>query len=318
MSAPLSRRARAKSFRPAPLLFAVVASVSACAEPSVTCADTDLVIGIQADPALKSTARSVRIVATDDAGEVVRTGALPSNSAPLFPIEVPLKAKSSKRLTVTTEAFSAANMTGLLVSRTAILTPECGVQKSLLRLVLQDACLGVVCSLGQTCQAGACTTALSPAEAIEPYSASWAAEVDACAPPGSGKPEVTLGTGQTDYFATPPDTTLKVEAGPQGGHHIWIGVRTKALHQRAATVTLNGSVEGTSIAAPSQRTVFSLRTDEGGYCKLYGLRYQLDTAVPISSFLGKPLRITVLVRDSAGLTATDDLRVMISDAAQGL
>ena len=320
MSGPFDPRRSAKSFAFAATLSAIIACAYACGPTSPACADSEIVVGVQAETALQGATRGLRIVASDDSGELGRIARVLPNNAPLFPSELPLVARGTRKLTITTEAFGSPVLDGApLVSRTAILQPDCGQSKTLVRLALQDACLGVQCTIGQTCQAGSCVSAAFPLEGLESYSSSWAAESDACAPAGSSAsaPEVILGTGQTDYVATPADSTVKVEAGPQGGHHIWIGVRTKGLHQRAATITLSAVVEGTNIVAPTQRTVFSLRTDEGGYCKLFGLRYQLDGEGPVSSFLGKPLRVAVEVRDSTGLTAKDDLRVMISDAAQG-
>ena len=56
------------------------------------------------------------------------------------------------------------------------------------------------------------------------------------------------------------------------------------------------------LGAPSTSAPFnanlSIVADEDGYCKLYGLRFQLDQMVNISGLLGHPLDITVTVTDT--------------------
>ena len=37
--------------------------------------------------------------------------------------------------------------------------------------------------------------------------------------------------------------------------------------------------------------------DEGGYCKIYGLRFQLDTQHDIHEMLGKTLDVTATITD---------------------
>jgi hypothetical protein len=67
----------------------------------------------------------------------------------------------------------------------------------------------------------------------------------------------------------------------------------------------------TSLAAPVRlgapstsalRTNFTILADEDGYCKLYGLRFELDQMANISGLLGHPLdiRVTVTDTDEAG------------------
>jgi hypothetical protein len=47
--------------------------------------------------------------------------------------------------------------------------------------------------------------------------------------------------------------------------------------------------------------VFNFDQDQGGFCKLYGLRYQLDVdGADYHQFLGKPLDVTVTLKDGAG------------------
>jgi hypothetical protein len=73
---------------------------------------------------------------------------------------------------------------------------------------------------------------------------------------------------------------------------------------------------GTATIAPTA-FIFTYDADEGGWCKLSGLRFQLDVgALDLKSaykaFLGKPLDITVTVSDQSGNTASDTKHVQIA------
>jgi hypothetical protein len=61
--------------------------------------------------------------------------------------------------------------------------------------------------------------------------------------------------------------------------------------------------------------VFTFDPDEGGYCKIYGLRFRLDDeAHPIETVLGKELEITVQLTDSDRDVGTGTKTVRLSDA----
>ena len=96
------------------------------------------------------------------------------------------------------------------------------------------------------------------------------------------------GTGQSGYLPLAPEQTLQAEAGPQGGHHIWIAARMKNLKQAGSTTKIVGVQPETGTAIPPSTFVFTFSPDDGGYCKLYGLRYQLDNGgIDYKQFLGK-------------------------------
>jgi hypothetical protein len=51
--------------------------------------------------------------------------------------------------------------------------------------------------------------------------------------------------------------------------------------------------------------VFTFEPDEGGFCKLAGLRYQLDLdGGDYHRFLGQPLDVSVAIKDPSGATGT--------------
>src|SRR5260221_2938654 len=50
-------------------------------------------------------------------------------------------------------------------------------------------------------------------------------------------PDVVVGQGQSDYLPLADLDQVYVEAGPQGGHHIWIALRMKNLLQSGSRTT---------------------------------------------------------------------------------
>ena len=63
---------------------------------------------------------------------------------------------------------------------------------------------------------------------------------------------------------------------------------------------------------------FTYAPDEGTYCKLVGIRYQLDNeGVDYRPFLGKPLDIHVTVTDPSGATASATAHVQIAPTMIG-
>ena len=85
--------------------------------------------------------------------------------------------------------------------------------------------------------------------------------------------------------------------------YLVVGVTTKIV----------GVQPDTGVTIPPTTLAFTYAPDEGGYCKLYGIRYQLDNeGIDYKQFLGKPLDITVTTTDPAGTTATAKTRVNIA------
>jgi hypothetical protein len=166
------------------------------------------------------------------------------------------------------------------------------------------------CQPGTTCRRGACVSdALAPSE-VRTVDPKVKPGDDVCTLGATGAPQLTIGAGQTDYLPLAASPVLASEAGPQGGHHIWVAVRMRGLAQAGTVVTLNASQPGGVKVRPYQ-VVFNLSQDEGGYCKLYGLRLQLDTESPISAFYNKPLLIQAEARDGAGRSATATATVTV-------
>jgi hypothetical protein len=173
---------------------------------------------------------------------------------------------------------------------------------------------GPTCKAPDTCIKGLCRSPVVPPGRLEAYTPSWPTNApDVCKARGGGAPTVHAGTGQTGYLPLAADQVLQAEAGPQGGHHIWIAVRMKNLKQTGSVTTISAVQPGTGSVIPPSRFAFTFDADEGGYCKLYGLRYQLDNGgIDYRPFLGKPLDVTAAVVDANGATATSTVRIQVA------
>ncbi len=173
---------------------------------------------------------------------------------------------------------------------------------------------GPTCSRPITCISGICQSAEVPTALLEPYAPTWPANApDRCKPQGGGKPDLQVGTGQSYYLPLAKDQVLQAEAGPQGGHHIWIATRMKNLKQAGSTTKIVGIRPDTNTAIPPTTLAFTYSPDEGGYCKLYGIRYQLDNeGIDYKQFLGKPLDVVVTVTDPAGTIATSTAHIQVA------
>jgi len=295
--------------------------------------DASLVVGVQSDD-FGTLVSSVHVVVEQD-GAVIRDETLATTSgAPSpFPKEIELRGAAGSRVEVLAEALPAPGAgSAPIVSRTASARLPARVPgapgKKLLRVMLESRCAvvpfappvpGTTCAAPLTCIAGACQPSEVADDALEDYEPGWpAAPPDICRPAKRGPPEVILGTGQTDYAALADGQVLQLEKGPQGGHHIWIAARMKNLRQAGSTTTITSSIEGDPVPVPPVSFVFSFDRDEGAYCKIWGLRYQVDAGAAdlrtaYKRFLGKRLSVTVEVADSTGAKASSTRVVQIAD-----
>ncbi len=141
-----------------------------------------------------------------------------------------------------------------------------------------------------------------------------ATELDGvCKTVAGAPPAVVLGKGQSDYLPLADLETLKVEAGPQGGHHIWMAILMKNLLRAGSFTRLTAVAPATGTMISPYEVIYTFDPAEGGYCKLFGLRFQLDLdGVDYIPLLGKELDVTVTVTDQGGDSAHDSRRVMLS------
>ncbi|MBX3186449.1 MAG: hypothetical protein KF819_05505 [Labilithrix sp.] len=306
-----------------------------------------LVVGVQAEE-LAALVGSVRVVARiDDAvatDEIVDVQSPATGARDGLPKEIALEGRPGARVEVSVDAFGGPGGPGgpsgpgggaAVVSRRAItrLVASQGTEgKKLLRLQLESRCAGlgavgasgvpvpVTCAAEQTCVSGQCVSPEIAEGELEDYEPGWAgAPPDFCRPKNRGAPELILGQGQTDYAPLADGETLQLEKGPQGGHHIWIAIRMKNLRQSGSRTTLTAKlVDDPASPILPAGYVFSFDRDEGSYCKLYGLRFQLDGGAAdltqdYKRFLGKRLEVTAEVVDTTGGRAAATKTVRIAD-----
>jgi hypothetical protein len=173
---------------------------------------------------------------------------------------------------------------------------------------------GPTCAAPTTCIQGRCQSGVVPPANLEAYAHNWPNnQPDRCKPANAGAPVLQIGTGQTDYLPLAVGQTLQAEAGPQGGHHIWIATRMKNMKQRLTTTRIEGLQPDTQTSIPPSTFVFTYNPDEGDFCKLFGLRYQLDNGgIDYKQFLGKPLDVIVTVTDQTGTAATSKAHIQVA------
>ncbi len=241
-----------------------------------------------------------------------------------LPIEEPIAAGADPNAEIAVKVDGLVGGTTSIVNRLAS-TRFVPHAKKLLRVRLEARCeAGLVggggapltCSAPQTCIASLCAdSAVAPAS-LEDYSPTWPPNApDLCKPAGHGAATISLGTGQQDYLPLADGDTVRLEKGPQGGHHIWTAVRMKNLKQTGTTTTVTAVQPGTGLTVPPTGVVFSFVGDEGGYCKLFGITFRLDSPSELTfykNFLGKPLDVTVTVKDASGDAASATRHVTVA------
>lgn len=194
----------------------------------------------------------------------------------------------------------------------------------LLEVELEAACLQIpgspapTCNAPGTCVKGTCQDSHVPGAELPEYESDWANQtVDTCKPEGAGEPIVVVGEGQADYLPIEDGAVAQVEAGPQGGHHIWIAVRTKNLTQTGSITSLTGHFPELGHDVGPFNVIFSFDPDEGGYCKVYGLRFQLDIDNDIQELLGQLFEVTATIKDKDGDVGVGKKTVKLSDDILG-
>lgn len=294
-------------------------------------ASTSLVVGLTTN-APAGVIGAIHVTATVDGAPAADVVVPVLNDPGSLPKEIalaPPPGHADAAVVVRADAFLDAAWTPARTDETPIATRTATTafvpgQNELLRLSIEQRCFvasaggsGPTCAAPQTCVEGACADDAVAPSALEPYRAGWATDApDVCKPLGAGPPVVVVGSGQTDYLPITDGEVLTPELGPQGGHHVWIAVRMHDLKQAGSTTTITGSQPG-GASIPPTSFVFTYDQDEGGYCKLFGLRYQLDNGgIDYKQFLGKPLDLQVVVSDQAGAKGVGVAHVTIDSVVK--
>ena len=262
-------------------------------------------------------------------GATLRDEVLPTATRPLaLPLELPFTDRPAGEVVDVTLTATSTAVKGLSIVREAS-TRVVGGRSLLLRTSLDAACVAIdapggtqppACAVGETCAEGKCAKIATDPTGLEAYSPTWAAggAPDRCRPVGAGAPEVIVGQGQADFLpfddcSAPSPKPAQVEAGPQGGHHVWVAVRMRNLHQSGSVTTVRGHFPDLPKDPWDMAVIFTFEPDEGGYCKVYGIRYQLDTnGLALADVLGKKLELTIEVKDADGTTGVGKRCVLLS------
>jgi hypothetical protein len=203
-----------------------------------------------------------------------------------------------------------------LLTRSARTTVVAG-RKILMRVDLSSTCIGAAapqCADGQTCMGGGlCGPVYVHPALLEEYFPTWSTGPTDICKPNDGPPTVIVGKGMSDYLPVTDYEVAQIEAGPQGGHHIWVALRMKNLRQSGSITGLKGYIKELNKDVNPFAVIFTFDPDEGGYCKLYGLRFQLDTNIPVDQVLGKTLEVTATVKDKDGDVGVGKKWVTLSD-----
>jgi hypothetical protein len=334
-SGQLMRRATSSGLRPRHWHRGILAMVFALTSGSCRAPDpTEIVVGVQSDP-MGGIVSALHIVIRV-AGAVVEDEVLkpPRGSRVGFPQPwekiISGAGKGAAKVDVEVDAIGDPSAPAPLLKRTSS-THFFPGHVALLRVPLESRCVvypvvprgqskvpgplsGPTCTAPATCIMGACQSPDVAVSRLETYAKNWPSNApDRCKPRGSGAPDLQIGTGQSYYLPLTKSQVLQAEAGPQGGHHIWIATRMKNMKQAGSTTKIVGVQPDTGVTIPPTTLAFTYSPDEGGYCKLYGIRYQLDNeGIDYKQFLGKPLDVVVTVTDASGSRASATTRVQIA------
>jgi hypothetical protein len=302
------------------------------------CVGTELIVGLDAEGALAADLTTIEATGFID-GKPTTLQVRRVANGQLFPDEYRVALPQAGRARLKLRGYSylapSAPYGGdvrTTTVRDVAANLSCG-ERRFVRVRLEEACattrtlvgspgaseLPLLCGTDMTCRTGVCTPALVPTSELSPYDPNWrVGGPDACTGNNSAPAQLAIGNGQTDYLVTEPNATLTAEAGPQGGHHIWIAVRQRGLRQRGTVLSISAMQAGTGLTPRSYTVVFDFNPDEGGFCKLAGLRFQLDTdGGPIARYLGKPLELRVEAKDPLGRTTTSTLTVLVGPTLAG-
>jgi hypothetical protein len=175
---------------------------------------------------------------------------------------------------------------------------------------------GPTCDVpGETCIGAKCRS--EELTTLPVYKNDWATNPPSACGAGTSS-TLVVGQGQTTTTPLVDGDTVSVECGPQGGHHIWLGLQMKDLAQSGTVTVVSASQPGGGKTVPSTGYPYAWSLGAGGMCELSGVRFQLDIGVVrIADFLGKPLDVKIDAEDKAGRKATVVRHLNISPTRTG-
>lgn len=122
---------------------------------------------------------------------------------------------------------------------------------------------------------------------------------------GLGKPSIEVGGSRTDGVGFVPwrgqNFQPAIIHGPQGGHHIWLSVKTKNLWKDKLLLTTTMFLDASPVKPGPIQRIVSVKP-QGEYEELDGLIHYVDNPADI---VGKNLRVTVDALDLYGVVTSD-------------
>lgn len=220
-------------------------------------------------------------------------------------------ARDGAAIELSVAAFRDGEASPLVVRRAA--TRAVGGRKLLLPVSLDEACTAAACAASATCAGGACVDPFIAPSTLAEHEPRWIESAsDACKTPASGDPTVVIGQGESAFAPLEDGEVVPIEAGPQGGHHVWLSLRVRGLRQMGSRLTVKGYFPELAFELRPFTAHITLRKAGEGRCEVHGVRFQVDRGLPVEAVRGRALDIDVALEDPDGDVAAAAQRVVIS------
>lgn len=296
-----------------PIAQACVALLALC---SAGCggedADARVVVGLTTDMAVGFDIDHVETTTTVD-GVVTRVDSLSYGAGDLsLPAELLVEpAHDGAAVELTIAAFRGDEASPVVTRRAA--TRAAGGRGLLLPVSLDEACAAVTCAAGATCVEGACVDPFIAPGSLADHDPMWIASApDACKTPSSGEPAVVIGQGKSAFAPLEDGEVVPIEAGLQGGHHVWLALRVAGLRQMDSRLTVEGYFPDLAADALPLTSQITLRKAGEDHCEIYGVRFQVDRDLPVETIRGRALDVAIVLEDPNGDVGTAAKRVVIA------
>ncbi|WP_437571300.1 hypothetical protein [Sorangium sp. So ce542] len=291
-------------------LLALLALVpSACGGEE---ADARVVAGLTTDMAIGFEVHAIESTTKVD-GVVTRAERLSYGSGDLsLPAELPIaEARDGAEIELSVAAFRDGEAAPIVTRTTA--TRAASGRSLLLPVSIDAACSGLACAASATCAAGACVDPFIAPSALDDHDPMWIASAkDACKTPSSGDPAIVIGQGESAFAPLDEGEVVPIEAGPQGGHHVWLALRVTGLRQMGSRLRVGGYFPELERELLPFTALVTLRRAGEGRCEIYGIRFQVDRGLSVEAVRGRALDVEVALEDPNGDAATAAQRVVIA------
>ncbi len=275
-------------------------------------ADAQVVVGLTTDRAVGFDIHHVETTTKVD-GVITHAERLSYGDGALsLPTELLVEpAQDGAKVELAVAAFRDGEASPLVTRRAA--TRAVRGRRLLLLVSLDEACSAATCEPNATCVQGACVDPFIAPSALADYDPRWLASApDACKTPFSGAPAVVIGQGENAFAPLEDNEVVSIEAGPQGGHHVWLALRVKGLRQMGSHLTVGGYFPDLAYELPPFTSRITLRKAGEDPCAIYGVRFQVDRGLSVETVRGLALAIEVALEDPNGDVATAVKRVAIA------